>query len=89
MSFNLNNKLIVIDSFQILSFSFKNVGKNDFKYLSYEFDSNVLDLVKQKPFYPLHIWVILKSVKNSYQAKKGFIVRELVKIIVIKNMNMC
>ena len=55
MSFNLNNKLIVIDSFQILSFSFKNVGKNDFKYLSYEFDSNVLDLVKQKPFYPLHI----------------------------------
>ena len=26
----------------------KNLGNNDFKYLSQEFDSNVLDLVKQK-----------------------------------------
>ena len=26
--------------------------KNDFKYLSQELDNNVLDLVKQKRFYP-------------------------------------
>ena len=56
MSFNISNKSIFIDSFQFLSFSLdslvKNLGKNDFKYLRQEFDSNVLDLVKQKGFYP-------------------------------------
>ena len=49
-SFNINSKLIFIDSFQFLSLSFdsllKNLGKGDFKYLSQEFDSEVLDLVK-------------------------------------------
>ena len=30
----------------------KKIGKNDFKYLSQEFGNNVLDLVKQKGFYP-------------------------------------
>ena len=29
----------------------KNLGKDDFMYLSQEFDSKVLDLVKQKAFY--------------------------------------
>ena len=45
MSFNV----IFIDSFQFLSSSLnslgKNLGKHDFKYLSQEFDSKVLDLV--------------------------------------------
>ena len=52
----INNKLIVIDSFQILSSSLdslvKNLGKDDFKSLSQEFDSLVLDLLTQKGFYP-------------------------------------
>ena len=52
MSFSINNKLSIIDSFQFLGSSldslFKNLGKDDFKYLSQEFDNNVLDLVKQK-----------------------------------------
>ena len=52
MSFNNNNKLICIDSFQPLSSPLDNLVKylseNDFKYLSQEFDSNVLDLLKQK-----------------------------------------
>ena len=52
MSFNINNKLVFIDSFQFLSYSLdslvKNLVKNDFKYLSQEFDSKALDLVKQK-----------------------------------------
>ena len=56
MSFNINNILNFIDSFQFLLSSLdslvKNLGKNDFKYLSQEFDNNVLDLVKQKGFYP-------------------------------------
>ena len=53
---NIDNKLIFVDSFQFLSSSLgslvKNVCKNDFKYLSQEFDSKVLDLVKQKGYYP-------------------------------------
>ena len=56
MSFNINNKLIFIDSFQFLSSSLdsvvNNLGKNEFKHITQEFDSNILDLVKQKGFYP-------------------------------------
>ena len=53
----INKKLIFIDSLQFLRSSLdglvKNLLKNDFTYLSQEFDNNVLDLVKQKGFYPL------------------------------------
>ena len=56
MNFTINNKLSFIDNFQFLSSSLdslvKNLSKGDFKYLSQEFDNNVLDLVKQKVFYP-------------------------------------
>ena len=51
MSFSNNNKLSFIDSFQFLIFSLdslvKNLGKDESKYLSQEFD-NVLELFKQK-----------------------------------------
>ena len=54
MSFTVNNNLSFIDSFQFFSTSLdslvKNSNKDDFKYLSQEFDSNVLDLVKRKGF---------------------------------------
>ena len=50
MSFSINNKPSFIDSFQFLSSLLdslvKNLGKYDFKYMSQEFDNNVLDLVK-------------------------------------------
>ena len=56
MCFTINNKLIFINSFQFLSFLLnifiKDLRKDDFKYLSQEFDNNVLDLVKEKGFYP-------------------------------------
>ena len=56
MSFTINNKLCFINSFQFQSSSLnslvKNLGKDEFQYLSQEFDNNVLDLVKQKGFYP-------------------------------------
>ena len=58
MSFIINNKLSLKDSFQIFKESssldslVKNLSKDDFKYLSQEFDNNVLDLVQQKGFYP-------------------------------------
>ena len=55
MSFNINNNLISINSFEILPSLLdslvKNQGKDDFKYLSKEFDGKVLDLVKEKWFY--------------------------------------
>ena len=55
MSFTINNKLSFIDSFQIQRSSLdslvKNLNKDDFKYLSQEFDDKVLDLVKEKGFY--------------------------------------
>ena len=55
-NFTINNKLSFIGSFQFLSSSLdslvKNLSKDDFKYLSQEFDNKVLDLVKQKGFYP-------------------------------------
>ena len=45
------NKLSFIDSFQFLTSSLdslvKNFAEDNFKYLSQEFDNNVLDLVKQ------------------------------------------
>ena len=56
MSFSINNKLIFFGSFQFLRFSLdssvKNLDKSDFKYLSQEFDNNVLDLAKKKGLYP-------------------------------------
>ena len=56
MNFNINSKLIFIDSFQffslLLDILVKILGKNDFKYLSQEFDSKELELVNQKGFYP-------------------------------------
>ena len=56
MSFSINNKLSFIDSLQFLSSSLdnlvKNLAKDDFKYLSQEFDNNILDLLKNKGFYP-------------------------------------
>ena len=55
MDFSINNKLSFIDCFQFLSPSLdslvKNLGKNDFTYLSQEIDNNVLDIVRQKGFY--------------------------------------
>ena len=56
MSFSIRNKLNFIGRFQLLSASLdslvKNLDKDNFKYLSQQFDNNVLDLVKQKAFYP-------------------------------------
>ena len=61
MSFIFDNNLVFIDSFQLLSSSLaslvKNFAKNDFKHSSQVSDSEVLDLVKQKRFYPYeYMW---------------------------------
>ena len=50
MSFSMNNKLAFIINFHFLRSSLdslvKNLGKDDFKYISQEFDNDVLDMVK-------------------------------------------
>ena len=55
-SFSLANKLVFIDGFQSLSSSFDglvwNLVESGCKYSSEEFDSEILDLVEQKAFYP-------------------------------------
>ena len=55
MSFTINNELHFIESFQFVSSSLdslvKNLSKYYVKYLSQEFDNNILDLVKREGFY--------------------------------------
>ena len=50
MTFTVNNKLSFIGSFQLLNSSLdsvvKNLNKDDFRYLSQEFENNILDLDK-------------------------------------------
>ena len=74
--FTNSNKLSFIDSFQVLSSSLdslvKNLNKNDFKYLSQEYDNNVLDLVKQKGFYPYEFMRAFKKFKEQLTCKEKF-----------------
>ena len=76
MSFTINNKSSVIDSFQTLSSSLdssvKNLNKDNCKYLSQEFDNNVLDLVKQKGFYPYEYISDFEKFKEEIPSKKKF-----------------
>ena len=66
MSFTINNKLSFIYSLV------KNLGKDDFKYLSHEFDNNVLDLVKQKIFYPHEYMSDFERFKKESLNKEKF-----------------
>ena len=74
MTFNIINKIIFIDSFQFLSSSLeklvKILGKNDFKYLSQELDSKVLDLVKQKGLHPYEYISGFESLKRKIATRK-------------------
>ena len=74
MTFSINNKLSFIDSFQFLSSPLhtlvKNLGKDDFKYLRQEFDTNVLDLVKQKGFYPYEYMSSFEKFKEELPSKE-------------------
>ena len=77
MSFSINNKLNFIDSVQTLSSSsldslVKNLNKDDFKYLSQEFDNNVLDLVKQNGFYPYEYMSNFEKFKEQLLSKEKF-----------------
>ena len=76
ISFSVNKKLSFVDIFQFLSSSldtlFKNLNKDAFKYLSQEFDNNVLDLLKQKGFYPYEYMNDFEKFKEELQSKEKF-----------------
>ena len=65
-----------IDNFQGLSSSLdslvKNLYKDDFMYLSQEFDKKVLDLVKQKEFYPYEYMSDFEKFKEQLPSKEKF-----------------
>ena len=73
MSFGINNKLSFTDSLQFLNSSLdilvKNLNKDYFKYLSQEFDNNILDIVKQKGFYPCEYMSNFEKFKEQLTSK--------------------
>ena len=75
-NFKINVIPSFIDSFQFLSSSLdnlvKNFGKDDFKYLSIEFDNNVLNLIKQKEFYPYEYMRDFQRFKEELPSKEMF-----------------
>ena len=56
MAFFLNKNLVFIDSMQFMNYSlkklFKNLSDDDFKYLTEEFGSENLEVLKQNDAYP-------------------------------------
>ena len=65
-----------VDSFQFLSYSsgssVKNLGKDDFKYLSQEFDNDILYLVKHKGFYPCEYMSDFEKFKEELPSIEKF-----------------
>ena len=76
MSLTINNKLCFIGSFQFLGSSIENVvkklNKNNFEYLGQEFDSNVLDLVKQIWLYLYEYMTGFEKFKEELTSKEKF-----------------
>ena len=78
MTFTINNKLSFIDSFQFLSSSLdslgnlNNLGKDDFKYWSREFDNNALDQVNHNGFCPYEYRSNFEKFKEKLPSKEKF-----------------
>ena len=76
MIFINNNKFSFVASFQIPSSSLeslvKNLNKIDFKYLSQEFDNNVLDWIKQKWFYTYEYMTYFETFKEKWSSKEKY-----------------
>ena len=74
MSFNINNKLTFFNRFPLLRSSLdslvKDLGKNDFNYLSQEFDNKVLYLVKQQGLYPYEYMSDFAKFKEKLLSKE-------------------
>ena len=78
MAFILNKNLVFIDSMQFMNSSLekliKNLSDNDFKYLTEEFGSKNLKLLKEKDAYPYEYMESFKNlVKQSCLIKNVFL----------------
>ena len=69
MSFTLNGNIVFIDNMLFINSSLdklvRNLGSEDFKYLSEEFSGEELKLVKQKGIYPYEYFDSFKRFKES------------------------
>ena len=74
--FSINNKLSFIDSFQFLSSPLdslvRNLAKDEFQFSKQKFDNNVLDLVKEKGFYPYEYMTDFETFKEELPNKDKF-----------------
>ena len=75
MSFSINCELRFVDDFRFFSSSLvilvKNFSEEDFKYLIQEFHGVVLDLVKQKGFYPYEYLNGFESFQEELLSKEN------------------
>ena len=69
ISFSLKNNIVFIDSMLFVKSSLdklvKNLGSEDFKYLSEAFSGQKLELVKKKGVYPYEYFNSFKNFKES------------------------
>ena len=69
MAFTIDKNLVFIDSMTFMNSSLDSLGKNlmdeDFKYLSEEFTSKYLELVKEKEVYPYDYMKSLKKLSED------------------------
>ena len=77
MAFFLNKNLVIIDSMQFMNCSLENLAKNltdnDFKYLSEEFGSKNIELLKQKMPILMSPWTVFKDLmKKNFSIKNVF-----------------
>ena len=64
--------MAILTAFSFLESLVKKLNKDDFKYLSQEFDKNKLDLVKQKGFYPYAYMTDSEKFKEKLSSKEKF-----------------
>ena len=88
MAFTINKNLVFIDNKQFMNSSLEKLSElsdNDFKYLSEEFNSEQMKLVKQKGVLPMNSWTVLKYfLKINYLIRNTFINRPKINISVKK-----
>ena len=81
MAFTINKNLILIDSMKFMNSNLKklvkNLSDNDFKYLTQEFGSENLELLKQKDAYPYEYMDIFKRFSDEELANKKCLYRSL------------
>ena len=76
ISITISKKLSFIDSFQfrssLLDSLVKNLHKDDFICLSQKFDNNIIDLGKQKMFYPYEYVSDFEKYNKELPSKEKF-----------------